>query len=559
MSFRMLLEKDFIGRGQEIDALDKISSEAKEGVASGIFISGQYGSGKTELLNQLFNVMFWRQDQVAPFFYALNPAFTSAFDFSTDYLGRFIHQRLAFQKKNASLINEGLSLEDLMHVAEESGAHWAVDIIKNHLRIKASGDTTRIFLSAIRAPHNSYLSTGMPVVVLIDDFQKTREFHGLNDDNKNLWMLFEEQIKSRLTPHIITGCRSTLHKMLFQETSFGKDLELFSLSGLDKNSSMKLLTSLCGHYGITVGRDALLVFADLFRGNPFYIRNFIQTARYSGKNPSEKDLWSIYFKEITAGKIYTYWISRLKSHMPLPEERKAALALLYHLCKDYNGLVRQGGQHAHDLSTAPSSLMSVLSVSRGTLDNILNSFQTAGIVDINFSTFNLTEDGVLIDFIKRLYSREILNEPPDMVEDAFLKEKVTGSETEEIQCVEVSIPASPKAGLIAARTLEQIAKNHNISSEITGDLQIALIELLTCIIGQDNILNENINIRFEPRENTFAVELKTPYWELTPAVLESASWKQLAGNYADDIKFEKIKNGTKITLIKNLNKDFAAT
>lgn len=555
----MLLEKDFMGREQEIEALDKISSEAKEGVATGIFISGQYGSGKTELLNQLFNVMFWRQDQVAPFFYALNPAFTSAFDFSTDYLGRFIHQRLAFQKKNAALINEGLSLENLMHVAEESGAHWAVDIIKNHLQIKASGDMIRIFLSAIRAPHNSYLSTGMPVVVLIDDFQKIREFHGLNDDNKNLWMLFEEQIKSRLTPHIITGCRSTLHKMLFQETSFGKDLELFSLSGLDKNSSMKLLTSLCEHYGIIVDRDTLLVFADLFRGNPFYIRNFIQTARYSGKTLPEKDLWRIYFKEITTGKIYTYWISRLKNHVPRPEERKAALTLLYHLCKDDNGLVRQGGWHPRDLSAALSSLMDVLSVSRETLDSMLNSFQTAGIVDINFSTFNFTEDGVLIDFIKRLYSREILSEPPDMVEDAFLKEKVAGSKTEEIQSFEISIPASPKAELIAAKTLEQIAKNHNISSGIIGDLQIALIELLTSIIGQNNILNENIYIRFEPRENTFAVEIKTPYGELTPAVLESASGKQLAGNYADDIKFQKIKNGTKITLIKNLKKDFATT
>lgn len=553
MLFGMLLEKDFIGRGQEIEALGKISSEVKEGVATGIFISGQHGSGKTELLNQLFNVMFWRQDQVAPFLYVPNPAFTSALDFSTDYLGRFIHQRLAFQKKNASLMNERLSLENLICVAEESGAHWAVDIIKNHLQIKASGDTTRIFLSAIRAPHNSYLSTGMPVVVLIDDFQKTRAYHGLNDDNKNLWMLFEEQIKSRLTPHIITGCRSTLHKMLFQETSFGKDLELFSLSGLDKNSSMKLLTSLCEHYGIIVHRDTLLVFADLFRGSPFYIRNFVQTARCRGKILPEKDLWSIYFKEITAGKIYAYWLSRLQNPVPRPEERKTALTLLYYLCKDSNG------QLPRDLSAALSSLTTVLSVSRETLDTILNSFQTAGIVDINFSTFNFTEDGVLIDFIKGLYSREILSEPPDMVEDAFLKEKVAGLKTEKIQSFEISIPASQKAELIAAKTLEQIAKNHNISSEIIGDLQIALIELLSSIIKQNNFLNENIYIRFEPQENTFAVELKTPYGELTPEVLESAFGKQSAGNYVDDIKFEKIKNGTKITLIKNLKKDFAVT
>ncbi len=154
MPFRILSEKDFIGRRQELEALYGISSETRERIATSIFLSGQHGIGKTELLRQLFTLLFWKQGEVAPFFYTVNPPLISAYDFSMDYLSRFVRQRIAFQKKDASLIHaDGLSMEDLMRLAEKSDAQWAVAIIKQYFQAKTAGNAEKLFLCAISAPY----------------------------------------------------------------------------------------------------------------------------------------------------------------------------------------------------------------------------------------------------------------------------------------------------------------------------------------------------------------------------------------------------------------------
>ncbi len=352
-------------------------------------------------------------------------------------------------------------------------------------------------------------------------------------------MLFEELIKSRHTPHIIAGSHGELQEMFFQETSFGKSLELVNLSGLDKNASLRLFTSLCESYNMTVDKESLSRFVDLFKGNPFYIRNFIQAARHQGKNLSENDLWTIYFNEITNGKIYTYWVSRLRTCIPQLGLRKASLELLYHLCN-------------HSPSTL-SSLTNMLSINREDLSNIVNFFQIAGIIEVSFSTFKLVEDEVLTNVIKALYSKEVIGEPLSRIEETFIKESGNRVKTVETPSFEIVIPTTPRAELIAVKTLEQIAINQNISTEVIGQLQTALIDLFINIIAQEVPDDGNLYLRFECSEDTFIIEIKTPYKELVfPAPSESISEKQLFRSYIYDIKFEKTGSGTKITLIKNL-------
>jgi hypothetical protein len=549
MLFKTLLEKDFIGRSQELEVLSSISSEAGKGIATSIFLSGQHGTGKTELLSHLFNRLFWKQDEVAPFFYTINSAFISPHDFSMDYLNRFICQRIAFQKKDVSLIHAyALSTENLVNLAEKSGASWAVDIIGRHLQTKTYGDTVKLFLSAISAPYQSYLNTGIPVVVIIDEFHRTKEFDGSgSESHKNLWMLFEETIKSRYTPHILTGSHAELQDMLFQKTSLGKHVELFNLSGLNRDASLRLFSLLCEDYNIIVEKESLLPFVDLFNGNPFYIRNLVQAARREREKLSEDNLWKIYFNEIASGKIYTYWVSRLRTYMPQLDLRKSSLEILHHL----SNLGRD--TYRRSTSTTPADLTSMFLINRKDVDDIVNFFQSAGIIDMGFSTFKLAEDRVLTDVIRGIYSKEILEEPLDITEEIFMKERYKHVKTTEAPSFEVTIPTIPKAELIAVSALEQIARNQNISTEVAGELQIALIDLLTNIIAKNEPHDGNLHLRFERGEGKFIIEIKTPYQEPAfPASSDALSQEQLIRKFTDTIELEKTKSGTKITLTKNL-------
>ncbi len=203
MPLRTLPEKDFFGRKEELADLYRRSLEIEKGITQSVFLSGRRGVGKTELLKQLFNNLFWKQDKVAPFYYSINSAILSVSDFSRDYLMRYICQRLAFENKESSLIyREGLSIDGLTSILEERKAFWALEILDVYIQCHEPIDSLRI---ALNAPHQSTLATGMSVVVMIDEFQRLNNFHISGNADPILVALFEMPLSFRKTPHLITG------------------------------------------------------------------------------------------------------------------------------------------------------------------------------------------------------------------------------------------------------------------------------------------------------------------------------------------------------------------
>ncbi len=60
MPLRILPEKDFFGRKEELADLYRRSLEVDKGSTQSVFLSGNRVVGKTELLKQLFNNLFWK-------------------------------------------------------------------------------------------------------------------------------------------------------------------------------------------------------------------------------------------------------------------------------------------------------------------------------------------------------------------------------------------------------------------------------------------------------------------------------------------------------------------
>jgi hypothetical protein len=388
--------KTIFGRDHELEILKNIHTAAMSGSATGIFLSGRNGIGKTELLRQTFHQLFTDQNNAIPFFYTIKTAFTSIETFSKDYFCTFIVQSLAFLKKDISTIDACIySLEDVTQLTKESGVQWVIDIMNDFLQVKKTVDPLNLFLSAISAPYRSYLITGTPVIVIIDDFHKMRKFCEINvaDNNTNFWMLFENSVKSPYTPHIFSGYQAELNKMFFEDTAFGEYLELFSMTGLKRDDSVRLFTTSSEALGLNVSIE-LPECIDLFNGNPFYIKNYIHAARQASRTLSEDNFWLIYLSEITKGKTFMYWTSILKTYIPHFDLRKPSLTFLYQLYKERSG-------------TALSNLHDNLSIGQEDLENIISLLQVSGTVETGFTELEPADDNILIDVIKGLYLREI--------------------------------------------------------------------------------------------------------------------------------------------------------
>ncbi len=520
--------KNFFGRENLLEVLYRTVSAAKNGTAGSILLSGKRGVGKTRLLANLYNLIFERHEGVCPFFYTVKRPLVSANDFADDYLVSFILQGLAFHDKDPALLSGIYSLEDLREGAKESGAQWVVDIIDDYIRVREEGSEGKTVLNALSAPLRSYQITGVPVVVMIDDLRKVRQLLELkgSDINPGFWMPFESSISSMHVPHVFSGLPHEIEGMFFEDNPVGDHLEMIDLPSLNREDSIKLFRSLCKMYDLKIELEPA-DFVGIFGGNPFYIKNFLQAARQTGGALSKDVFEQVYHNEITRGKTYKYWTFLLKKHIQRLDLRKPTLKFLHGFCGNNND--------------------DSLQLEEGMFEHILEILHDSGSVETGFSK-TMPSDDVLRDIINELYRREVQDGSPDSVADSIAEIEDGAAEESGMASFIITVPADPKAGLVAIRSLEQISRNNNIPLKDMGKLQLAMADLFANVFdGDDSVENYKLQVRCI--ENFFSVEITTPQKELVLTEQDTARIRA----YIDDLKVESIENGTMITLVKEIS------
>ncbi|HEY6009958.1 MAG TPA: AAA family ATPase, partial [Nitrospirota bacterium] len=460
MPFSALQEKDFFGRQDELARLYTLFHRTGGGTARSAVLFGPRGIGKTELLKQLFGLLFWRQEGVAPFYYATNPALLSASAFSRSYLVRFICQRLAFERKEQELLyRDGMSIDSLSVLVEDRDAAWARDILEQFAQ--SAGDPAGELRVALEAPHRSSLLTGKPVVVLIDDFHRLQSLRVNGATDPSLISLFEGPFSYRKSPHLITGNASDI-----QELSVLANLERIPIKPLDAEpASSKVISHLraCGVEG-----DVPSLLLNYLGGNPLYLQCFARAA-CEKRSPNEQDFWNAYVRELREGTLALFWSSVLKGVFRDLGLRQTALSMAY---KIYHA--------ANPLSCKRLAASFALSEERA--EAIAHALYTAGIIRGEFGVFRAVDDQVLRGVIDSLYRRELPATSPRDAEQELVP-NLPPREDNVIR-YEITLPMTKEAELVAAQCLDQLGKNLRLNQDAVGQLQIALIE--ACINAMEH-------------------------------------------------------------------------
>jgi AAA+ ATPase superfamily predicted ATPase len=529
--------KQLTGRQLETEILQGITAQALSGEADSIILTGTRGIGKTELLRHLYENLFSSGEGIIPFFYAVRQGVDSVEKFTEDYLAELVLQMLSFISKNASLMHrEVYSLEELKDIAKKADASWCSEIVGNYFNIREGGDRRKLFSFSISVPYQVYHNTGMPVAVLIDDFHRIEKLceTGSDEQGRAMWTLFEKSFKFGFTPHVLSGVRADMYRMFFEDTSLGEYIEMMDLKGLKRSDALELFRGLCMKYSITYEEEAKNYIHHL-GGNPFYITSFMQAVRQSTKHLTEDKAGTIYISEVTGGKISAYWTSILKACITTVELRKSSLQMLFYL----------SGGSSYDLV----DLSEKLSLNRGSDADLLGLLHGAGIVETGFSALEFSDDQVLTDVIRGLYYREIEKEGPAEIREVLLENKQLEEKSAKTPSFHVTIPAAPKAELVAVKSLEQAARHFKLPSETIGKLQVALVELISVLYGKDGPSGEDYKFTFTLKDNVFSLAVVTAQPDLVLTDEES----RLVLSYIDDISVEEEADGSKITLIKEVN------
>ena len=543
MLFSQLQEKDFVDRREELDGLSARVLQADGGHARSVVLSGPRGIGKTELLRHLFGRLFWKQERVAPFQFTVNPALLSAAAFAKAYLCRFLCQRLAFQKREqALLMSDGISLDALTSLVEEQEAHWAKEILDQYAQ--NSGDPLDALQVALAAPRRSVAATGTPVAVLIDDFHLLRGLHLGGGPDPRLVALFEEPVSYGKTPHVITGNAAEL-----QEMPVTGSLERMPLMPFGPESASSRVLSLLKDHAARTDAPPLLL--RRLGGNPLYLECVV-TRACAANNPADKDFWNAYVREITEGTLSLTWMADFKRAFPDPGMRRVALEMAY---KIYHSAEPLYSRRIARMFSLPES---------GAQDTA-HALYLAGFIRGEFGVFRAIEDPVLKDIIDCLYGREVLgNAAPDLEKD--LLERLVPQKEREAR-FDITLPMTKDAELVAAQALEQIGKSLGLSQEAVGQMQIAVIE--ACINAMEHGRGtegkvfvsitadvDRLEVSVESAGREFIIqETGEPFSDPGGRKTPGRGWGiKLIKRFVDHVKFEKTSRGTKVVLVKKLEK-----
>ncbi len=543
MPFSSLPIKDFFGRQIELPGLYKKVLQADEGQAHSSLLCGRRGIGKTELLKHLFSRLFLNQDRIVPFLYTVNPALLSIPAFSKSYLSRFICQRLAFERKDQSLLyRDGITIDGLSTLAEEQGAFWAQEVLDRY--VQCAGEPVEALRLALLAPHHSTLSTGMPVAVLIDDFHWVKDLRLDGVPDHRMASLFQEPMSHSRTPHVVTGNMAEL-----QEMAVVGGLERMPVPPLGPEAASSMVNALLGAQEAEGNVPPLLL--RHLGGNPYYIGRIVTRARVKN-NPDDRDFWNAYIQEIMEGTLALSWLMVLKGHFPDLGQRRTALAIVSKIFHATEALSCQ-------------RVAKVFSLTAVQAQEILHALYLAGFIRGEFGSFRAMDDRVLRDIVDALSMREVLAKSPHEVETHFLEALIP--QKGQVVRFDLTLSMAGEAELIVARSLEQIGKNLNLDQDAIGQLQIAVIE--ACINagehgrGMDDkvyvsvsVDEGQVEVSVESAGQEFIIqETGEPYRGEEAEKKTGRGWGiKLIKRFVDHVTFEKTAYGTKIILVKKIEK-----
>ena len=543
MPFNAIPAENFLNREPELNYLKGLSNLKANALGGDVFLDGARGMGKTELLKQIYRILFW-ENNVVPFYYSFKTANLKGTYFAQDYFTGFVRQYISFVKKDPSLAsNVAEPLQRLMPTISSLGLYWLIDYIEGFQDHVNKNDFYWQLVAAISAPVMAAQKLGKPVIIMLDDFDAAAHLYESSlGDAHGLISLFGESMRNRRCPHVITGSAGALESIFTDHSLIGMT-ERMRLGPLPEDLAVALFRAHLRNLKITCAPGVQLEFLDILRGNPFYIKNLAKAAWKMQKNAiNEKDLIECYSFEVSDGETAFYWASAFSRYVKNSAQRKAMLKLLMHAIE--NGGIEDGKR-----------LSMVSGLGEAETETLLGALETSGIIR--------AKDAVLQDFIHCLYMKGIegrnANDAREKIEAKYIQER-------EESCFELVIPMSSNAELVVAKAVEQIGRNMNLDAEFLNYLQLALIEVCINAIEHSGSYEKKVFLKFITRpdkleiiiENSgrpFSLESikEVPVEEKMRLGMKRGWGYKLVHKIMDSVKVERINDRTRVILTKNID------
>ncbi|UCH93526.1 MAG: hypothetical protein JSV88_25085, partial [Candidatus Aminicenantes bacterium] len=275
----------FTGRKEELTYFLKWINDIKEEKSQSTAILARRKMGKTALLERLFNITFYKNDDLIPFYYEIKENDIWIVDFCQDFFLTFIYQYIAFKTRKINYLvrDKKNSLEEAKKDAVNEGLDYLTGVIENVAYSSRSRHVDMLWNTVREAPKNIAFSEKEFIVQMIDEFQflNARIYWDKNKskDNlaKNLAGGYLSTAESKIAPLLVSGSwvgwlMNELNMMLPARFKYEY------LENMPENEAIEMVYKYSRYFDVPVTEETAYLMVKLAEGSPFYISSIIRSS-----------------------------------------------------------------------------------------------------------------------------------------------------------------------------------------------------------------------------------------------------------------------------------------
>jgi hypothetical protein len=329
----------FTGRKAELDYFLKWISDIKERKSQSTAMLARRKMGKTAIMERLFNITFYKNDGVIPFYYEIKENDIWLVDFCRDFFLTFIYQYIAFKsRKSEYLAPEGKNnFEKARTAAVNEGMEYLTGVIDSVEYAVVHEQIDNLWETVRTAPHTMAVRRKEFIVQMIDEFQfmNTMIYWDRRKKNpaKNLAGGYLSTAESKIAPLLVSGSwvgwlMNELKSLL--PTRFYYEF----LENMPRDEAVEMVYKFSRYFDVPVTQETAYLLTEIAEGSPFYISSLIRS-RYRAKDLTTANglIDTLEFETLDKrGNIKTTWMEYITSAFNKVNGKNAKNIVLY-LCQ----------------------------------------------------------------------------------------------------------------------------------------------------------------------------------------------------------------------------------
>ena len=326
----------FTGRKKELDYYLKWINDIKERKSQSTALMARRKMGKSALMERLFNITFFKNDGVIPFYYEIKENDIWVVDYCKDFFLTFIYQYIAFKSKTPEYLKpESRSdFREAVKIAKKEGLDYLVGIIKDAAHAVAHEEIGILWEIVREAPQTIAFRQKEFIVQMIDEFQFLNSMiywdRNMKNLAKNLAGGYLSTAESKIAPLLVTGSwvgwLMDLLKMMLPARFKYK-----SLKNMPEDEAVEMIYKYSDFFKVPVTDETAYLIYGLCEGSPFYISSLIRS-EYEDKDLTSLDglARTLEFETLDDhGVIKATWMEYVKKAFKKVNDRNAKRIVIY--------------------------------------------------------------------------------------------------------------------------------------------------------------------------------------------------------------------------------------